>query len=57
LDASSRNGVHNAHFRIRIAQPTITTAYLAFPASSSLAGRAGGADSRTGNHNFPRSGR
>jgi hypothetical protein len=29
LGASSKNRIHNAHFRIRIAQPTSTTAYLA----------------------------
>jgi hypothetical protein len=34
LGASSKKRIHNTHFRIRAAQPTITTAYLAFPASS-----------------------
>ncbi len=37
LGASSKNKIHNAHFRIRTAQPTSTTAYLAsraFSASS-----------------------
>ena len=34
LGASSKKRIHNDHFRIRIAQPTVTTACLAFPASS-----------------------
>jgi hypothetical protein len=37
LGASNKKRIHNAHFRIRTAQPTITTAYLAFPASSAPA--------------------
>jgi hypothetical protein len=48
LGASSKKRIHNAHFRIRIAQPAITAAYLASRLPPPLAGRADGADSRLG---------
>ena len=38
LGASSTKRINNDHFRIRIAQPTVTTAYLAFRLFRSLAG-------------------